>query len=244
MKYLKSQLLSKFENIEHFFTTKECGNIAFHVGDNEKNVIVNHKKIADDFDYELNNLVWMKQIHSDKVEIVNEDDTFSNPNTCDALITNQTDKPIMVMVADCTPILLYDPQNRVIAVVHAGRKGAFENIVSKTIIKMQNEFHSKSENLIAVLGASIKSCCYEVGAEINEEAKNLNLQYAITKNDFKYYLDVNKIIKQQLQDMKIKDKNIEEFKECTCCNSDRLYSYRKDNKCGRFSGVIMIKIVD
>lgn len=242
MKYIKSKLLSKFSNIVHFFTTKKCGNIAFHVNDNEESVINNHIKIAKDFHYNHNKLIWMKQIHSDKVEIINSENNFTNVPICDALITDKKNVPIMVMVADCTPIILYDYKNQLISVIHAGRKGAFENIVSKTVKTMQKNYQSNIKNIIAILGPSIKSCCYEVGEEINEEAKKLQLDFAITKKSDKFYLNINIIIKTQLKTLGVLNTNIEELKHCTSCENNILYSYRaaKDEN-GRNAGVIILK---
>jgi len=240
MIFSQSKLLNKFSNLTHCFSTKESGNIAFHVNDDIKNVLSNHKKLSHLLNYNQNSLIHMKQIHSDIIHTVTSDDNFKNPKECDALITDILNTPLMVMVADCSPILFYDDVQKVIAVAHAGRAGAFKNIVKNTINRFTNEFNSNAKNIIAVIGANIKSCCYEVGAEIFTEAKELKLEYAVEKKYSSYYLDIDKIIKQQLLNLDIDEKNIEFIDECTKCNSDKYYSYRADAKCGRFSGIIKL----
>jgi hypothetical protein len=146
----------------------------------------------------------------------------------------------MVMVADCTPILFYDPTREVIALAHAGRAGAFSNIVSNVIDSFEKEFFSKRQDIIVSIGASIQECCYEVGEEIYREAVNLNLDYAIKEKEESYYLNISKIILKQLSNAKIKKENIEISQECSCCNRE-LFSYRRESVTGRFAGVISLK---
>lgn len=235
-----SKKLSQFANITHFFTTKESGNLAFHVGDDKKSVLDNHYSLAKEFDFDIQKLIHMKQIHSNIVHMVDDNDSFDNPPTCDALITNKKNTPLMVMVADCSPILFYDAINKVIAVAHAGRAGAFKNIV-KNVVYSFKSFKSNPKDIVAIIGANIGVCCYEVGEEIFKEAKELGLEYAVEKKGSSFYLDINKIVKNQLLMCGVDEKNIEFLGECSCCNTHKLYSYRAEQKTGRFAGVIMLK---
>lgn len=215
--------------------------MAFHVNDDKLHVRTNHEQLAKELNYNINSLVHMKQIHSNIVHIVDKNDTFSNPLTCDALITNKSNTPLMVMVADCSPILFYDKKQKVIAVAHAGRQGAFKNIIYSVINSFKNEFNSNVKDIYVSIGANIGSCCYEVGDEIYEEAKILNLEYAIKKKSNNFYLDINKILKTQLLSIGIKKEHIEFCDECTCCNDDKYFSYRANSACGRFAGVLILK---
>ncbi|MEA2099964.1 MAG: peptidoglycan editing factor PgeF [Campylobacterota bacterium] len=249
MKITKSKLLRNCKNISHAFTSKECGiskspynslNLAFHVGDDSYDVEKNHQLLADTLSYEKQNLIYMKQIHSSLVHVVDESDNFSNPKNCDALITNKKNTPLMVMVADCSPILFYDSACDVIAVAHAGREGAFKNIVQNVIDSMKHNFNSKTKNILVTIGASIGSCCYEVGEEIFNEAKRLNLQYALNKKKDSYYLNISRILKTQLLEQGIKKENLEISKECSCCKNEKYFSYRANGTTGRFCGVIYL----
>ncbi|MDD3476523.1 MAG: peptidoglycan editing factor PgeF [Sulfurimonas sp.] len=239
MKFSHSKVLNSFLDITHAFTTKECQNLAFHVGDNEANVVKNHEVLAKELGYNKESLVFMKQVHSDIVHIITNED-FNSPPTCDALITNKPNTPIMVMVADCSPILFYDDKKKVIAAVHAGRAGAFKNIVKKTVDSFTNDFSSEAKDLYVSIGASIGVCCYEVGEEIYAEAKERGFEYAMHIRDEKYYLDVNKILKSQLLSCGVKEEKIEFLDECSCCKTERYFSYRAEKETGRFAGVIML----
>jgi len=249
MQLLKSNLLNKFSNLTHTFTTKDGGvsktpynslNLAFHVQDNPLDVATNHEYLASELGYNRETLVHMKQIHSNIVHVVSKDN-FDNPPICDALITNKTNTPLMVMVADCSPILFYDSKKEVIAVAHAGRQGAFKNIVQNVVNSFVDIFGSDAKNISATIGASIGVCCYEVGREIHEETKELKLDYAMQKRNSSFYLDVSKILNTQLLASGIKEKNIEISDECTCCKHDKYFSYRTDETTGRFSGILMLK---
>ena len=241
MQFYHSKLLNSISNLTHAFTTRKSGNLAFHVNDDARHVQTNHEQLAKALSYDKRTLVHMKQIHSDIVHVVNKEDNFFSPNECDALITNKKNIPLMVMVADCSAVLFYDKKLQVIAVAHAGRQGAFKNIIKNVINKMQNDFGSFGENILVSIGANIKDCCYEVGEDIFYEAKKLNLQYSFSKQKDSYFLNIDKILNKQLLACGIKQENIEISKECNCCNSDKYYSYRANPKTGRFSGVIMLK---
>jgi hypothetical protein len=250
MKIYQSNLLNNFSNLTHVFTTKDGGvskkpykslNLAYHVNDNVDDVDANHEIVAKKLIYDKKTLIHMKQIHSDIVHIVDANDNFDNPPTCDALITNKINTPLMVMVADCSPILFYDEKQKVIAVAHAGRQGAFKNIIQNVINTFVDAYNSDAKDIYVSVGASICACCYEVGSEIYEEAKDLKLDYAIHKVDDRFYLDVSKILKSQLLASKVKKENIEISKDCSCCKNDEYFSYRADATTGRFAGILMMK---
>ena len=250
MQIIQSNILKRFTNLTHAFTTKDGGiseqpysslNLAFHVGDNENNVIDNHNTLAKKLGYKTRTLVHMKQIHSSLVKKINSNDNFNNPPKCDALITDRVDTPLMVMVADCAPILFYDDVKKVIAVAHAGRQGTFLNIIQNVVNSFKNEFNSNTNDIIVSIGTSIGSCCYEVGQKIINEAKELGLEYAMTKRENSFYLNIRKILKTQLRNAGIKEENIEVSSECTCCQNEKYFSYRADGVTGRFCGVIELR---
>lgn len=240
MQITHSLLLNKFSSITAGFTTKQNGNLAFHVNDNLDVVLNNHTMLAKYIKYEKHSLIHMKQIHSNLVHVVNDEDNFINTPTCDALITNKKNIPLMVMVADCSPLLFYDDVQKVIAVAHAGRAGAFSNIVSNMVEKFTQVFHSKPDNIVVSIGPSIGSCCYEVGSEIVQEAKALGLDYAIESRENRYYLNITNILLTQLLHNGVKKENIEISQSCNCCESDTYFSYRAQNITGRFCGFLML----
>ena len=225
------------QNISLFFSDRHDGNIAFHVDDDTTTVLQNHKKLAQKHRYNYKKLIHMRQIHSNRVHVVQPSDDFSTPPECDALVTNLSNTPLMVMVADCTPVLLFDPHNGVIAVAHVGRAGAFSNILANVVAVMQTDFGCKAHNIEVVTGASIGVCCYEVSKTIAQEAKQLGYGQALHYKADKVFLDIRTIIATQLEALKITKVSISPV--CNCCD-DNYFSYRREQKTGRFCGVISL----
>lgn len=220
-------------NILAIFTDINDGNLAYHVGDEKSNVDKNRKALALKYKYDYTKLVSMNQTHGNNVQIV----TSSSPriiDDCDGLITNEKDLPLMVMVADCIPILLHDEKNGVIAAIHAGRNSTLLKIVDVTINKMKENFNTNPLDIKAILGPSIQVCCYEVSIELaNIVKKSFGSQFVKNRN-----IDLQAINKELLKQQGVI--KIEDFTICTKCTSNVHYSYRKNNKTGRFAGIIKL----
>lgn len=220
-------------NILEVFTDIHDGNLAYHVGDEKFNVDKNRKNLAKKYNYDYEKLVSMNQTHGNNVQIV---DLSSKKiiDDCDGLITNIKDLPLMVMVADCIPILLHDEKKGVIAALHAGRNSTFLKIVEVAINKMKKNFNTNPLDIKATLGPSIQKCCYEVSIELAEIVKtSFGLEFVEGR-----YIDlqaINKAILKENGVVKIDDSMI-----CTKCTSKVHYSYRKNPKTGRFAGIIKL----
>jgi len=240
MQIFQSTILNNYPNLLHVFTTKADGNLAFHVGDAPENVEKNHSHLAQKHNYKKQRLLHMKQIHSKSVKIANLQDSFSNPPSCDALITNIKEQPLMVMVADCSPLLFFDPKQKVIAVAHAGRAGAFFNIVHNVIESFINDFNTNAKDILVSIGPAICQKCYEVNSEIAQEAAELGFEASIKRENEKYFLDIRSILKKELLEEGIALEHIEISQECSQCNP-HYFSYREDKKCGRFGAVIGLR---
>lgn len=205
-------------------------------------VVKNHDLLAKKLDYTRQSLIHMRQIHSDQIILVNETLNFDTPPECDALITNRPHTPLMVMSADCTGILIYDPVEKAIGVVHAGRAGALNSILPKTIKTMEKAFGCMPNNLRILFGPSIGGCCYEINEMISAECENKGYSNALRREDKKLFLDVNTILLQQTKEMNIPLEHIEVMRECTSCKSDEYFSYRADNQhTGRIAGLIILR---
>lgn len=220
--------------ISKFFTSKDDGNLAYHVNDNINKVINNHKKLALKHNYNMNTLRYMNQIHTSNIKIVNKQSPSLN-SSCDAMITKEKNLPLMVMVADCVPILMYDDKKNVIAAIHAGRNSTFLEISKLTALKMIEEFSCNVNDIKVLIGPSIQKCCYELSFELRELVKNkFSKEFIHHKN-----IDLQGINIDSLKKLGIK--NIKVSNICTKCNSKDYFSYRNDKNCGRFAGVIEIK---
>lgn len=86
----------------------------------------------------------------------------------DALITDRRGVGLAAQTADCTPVLLVDPERPAVAAVHAGWRGAVQNVVGETIASLTSAYGSRPEDLLAAIGPSISKVHYRVGPEVLE----------------------------------------------------------------------------
>ena len=234
---------SKRLKAKHAFCAREGGvsaspyaslNVAYHVGDRRDDVMTNHKLLAFEVGYDFKKLVFMNQIHSSKVVVIDEE-SFSVPS-CDALVTDIPDTPLMVMSADCAPVLLHDAVHGVIAAVHAGRAGAFGNIVKNVIQTMQERYGCKATDIQAAIGPRICASCYEVSQKEIDEAKALGYDFACKGN----HIDIDAILEHQLKESGVLAENIDFLPHCTKCEKSEFFSYRADKVTGRNASVIVL----
>ncbi|WP_086268829.1 peptidoglycan editing factor PgeF [Campylobacter sp. P0103] len=212
------------------FTTKFGGvskgvyeslNLAYHVGDDKLKVEQNREILAHKI--KAKKLIFMEQIHSDIVQNLSGINQILEP--CDAIFTNLAQVGLCVMVADCSPVLLYDKKLNLISAIHAGRAGAISKIITKTIAKMG----SNPKNIKTIIGPNIKKDCYEIG--------DLDLvEFNKFKDGFKF--DLDGALRFELDGIGVKDYEFSDI--CSHCD-DRFYSYRKSGLTGRFAGFIMLK---
>lgn len=218
--------------IKYYFTTTLDGNLAYHVNDIKENVDKNREAVALKMNYKNEDLVYMNQVHGNNVQIVDENSPKLIDN-CDGLITKTKGLPLMVMVADCIPILFFDEIQGVIAAVHAGRNSTFLKIAQITANKMMSELGCNANNIKVIMGPSIHTCCYEVSEELAKIVKtSFGEKFCKGRN-----IDLHGINVKLLEEVGIRNIRISEV--CTKCSTEPFFSYRKDTKTGRFAGIIV-----
>ena len=167
-------------------------------------------------------VITPQQTHSNHVEIV--DGRSEYPDT-DGLILTKRDTLIYLRFADCTPLIFYDTVNKIGAVSHAGWRGTAAKIGVKTIKKMENTFGSKPQNIIALIGAAIGLCCYEVSDDVRDKLlETVQNKDGLVEGK---NIDLKSINARQLQEIGVEKIDICPY--CTSCKNDLFYSYRKEN---------------
>ena len=178
-----------------------------------------------------------KQIHSANVRTVAKGGIYADT---DGFVTNAEGVSLIISAADCLPVFLYDPTNKVIGAAHSGRVGTQKNITTKVVNKMRLEFKSNPVDIIAVIGPAIETDCYEVGMDAIGGIKE---DYVIPKQEDKYMLDLKGAVKDQLISAGIAERNIEVSGICTKCDAENFYSYRREgSSSGRMWGVIRLAL--
>lgn len=257
--YFTFPLFDRFCELTHAVSTRLGGlstgvyrslNIGFHVGDEKSNVLGNRKILCKTLGLNLDSVVAGEQVHGTHMEMVQADDRGkgayslkgSLPHT-DALITDVPGICLLIMVADCPGVLLYDPKHKAIALAHAGWRGGVKNIIQKVVRNMSQSFHTDSQDLLVGISPSIGPCCYRIGEDTLEKLASSFPQcwedFVISKPEGSFHLDLWGLNKHQLLEMGVKQKNIEIARLCSVCRTDLFYSYRKQRgRTGR-CGVIM-----
>lgn len=256
------RLFSQFDNICHFVSTRQGGisdghfdslNIGFHVGDDNFRVLQNRRFLSEAIGIDLIKFTFANQCHSANVTIVSDaqrgkgalekDSALENT---DGMVSNVKNICLAIQVADCVPILLYDPVQNVIAALHAGWRGALKKIAPEAVSKMIQNYGSRAEEIYAGLGPANGPCCYEVGDDVYREARVslVSLKDVIlpSKKEGYYIFDQWTANVKQLIDAGLKREHIEVSDTCTQCHADTFFSSRADNGVtGRFLAGIMLK---
>ncbi len=241
--------LEKYDGLLHAVSTRSANDaygfsLALHTGEEAEKIIKNREFVSKmlETDRKLHFIV-AEQTHSDHIEVIRESETRGWDSLgdaiadCDALVTDLKEVVLTILTADCVPILLFDKEKKVVAAVHAGWKGTKSEIAAKTVCKMQEEFGSDPEDIVAGIAPSIGRCCYEVGEEVAKHFFDLPDGY--TKKGEKTMLDLPYINKYQLLENGLKEEHIEMSDTCTACETQRFFSYRKEQGCsGRFMSMI------
>ena len=219
--------------------------LALHTGEAHADILHNRLQLSQHFGRVSYHYIVAQQTHSDHIHIVTQQHTqgwreeCTAIADCDALITSQRNVVLTILTADCVPILLYDPVQKVIAIVHAGWKGTAAKIAAKTVTKMATHFGSDASNILAGIGPAIGKCCYEVGEDVAKYFSEYPYGYSQKKS--KYMLDLPHINETQLCHVGVLKSNIVRSGICTACNVARFFSYRKEQGCsGRFMSMIVL----
>lgn len=175
-------LLKGCDGLLHFTTTRKGGvssgeyeslNLGEYCGDNPEAVIENRRRLCRTLSIPGGRLFAANQVHGSQVLEIDEafmassrEQQYDALQGVDAIITQQPNLCIAVTTADCVPVLLYAPDKKVIAAVHAGWRGTVLQIVPKVVNRLVEQYGCDPQQIIAGIGPSISQANYEVGEEV------------------------------------------------------------------------------
>lgn len=227
----------------HCFTTRYGGvstgylaslNLGENRGDDPANVIENYRRLGEATDIRTDHMAFTRQVHGNAVRIVTEEDVHTLmtavPYDADGIVTNIPGFAIIAFVADCVPLLLHDPINKVAGAIHCGWRSTVADIMANAVAQMKSLGADPAE-IRAAIGASIGYCCFEVGPEVPEAV------YALLPNDHdglvrtgekdgKFYVDLREAIARRLTGLGLKREHIVLSHECTVCSHEKYWSHR------------------
>ncbi len=241
--YHKPEIFTSFPNIIAAQSTRNGGvsdeplnslNLGYRVGDFEEKVLENRKRFYGSLGVDLGEVAATRQVHGDKILYVIEPGEYEG---FDAMVTDKRDVFLSVSVADCTPVLIFDAVNQIVAAVHAGWRGTVEGIAFKTLEVMEMHFGTEAENCYAFIGTCIDQLSYEVDADVADYFPDEFKSFDKAKN--KYFVDLKGGNKDQLLEFGIPESQIEVSPFSTVLHNENFFSHRAEQgKTGRMMAVI------
>lgn len=209
-------------------------NLGSRVGDDPEAVAENRRRLAEQAGLAPDHLVFMDQVHGRTVARVQAPQTAPE---ADAMVTTTPGLGLVVLVADCTPVLLagHDAAGRAVgvAVAHAGRRGMALGVVPAAVAALA-ELGAAAEHTVARVGPAVCGACYEVPADLADEVAAVAPAARATSRSGSPAIDIRAGILAQLRDAGVRDVAVDP--RCTR-EAPELYSYRRDRVTGRFAGL-------
>lgn len=225
-------------------------NITHYCGDSREHVAKCRRRLCATLGISDNRLILPRQTHG--CEVLSIDNRFMERSTeeqehmlhgIDAIITTLPRTCIGVSTADCTPLLLCDRKQGVIAAVHAGWRGTVQRIAEKCIFAMVNIHGCNPQDIQAVIAPCIGPAAFEVGDEVYTafEEAGFPMNAIATRYD-KWHIDLWETNRLQLVACGMCDENIEVTRVCTYTNHNEWFSARRLGiNSGRIFNGIMIE---
>jgi polyphenol oxidase len=176
----------------------------------------------------------MQQVHGTSVRVVDDQVRPGDelPDV-DAAITAEVDRPLVVQVADCVPVLVAGPGT--VGAAHAGRRGVEGGVVTEMLAAMA-EVGDPTDQLVAAIGPAIRGCCYEVPAEMQAAVVAAAPAAEATTTWGTPSLDLPAAVAEQLREAGVAE--VRDQGSCTRCD-ERYFSHRRDPLTGRQVGVVV-----
>jgi polyphenol oxidase len=252
IRYYSCRALEGIARLCHGFSTRSGGvpgpaesslNLGYSSWDSKERITENRRRFLSALNLEDSRLATLRQVHSNRVYIIEDNFTEGNQSEGDAFATGVKNIALAVQIADCLPILVADPANRAIASVHSGWRGTLSRVLLQTVLEMERAFGSRPSDLITAVGPGIRACCFEVEAEVAERFEREYPGSRIVKpaapHTGKYLVDLIEALDIQLSLAGVQEENRYDLGACTRCNTDMFFSYRAEGTAsGRMMAVI------
>ncbi len=212
-------------------------NLGHSTDDDPLNVSENRRRLAAALGFPADRIASVHQVHGASVVHVSEPGRWPNH---DALITNFPEVYLTVSVADCVPVLIYDPVQQAVGAAHAGWRGTVEEIAYKTLDAMAFTFGTRPADCWAYIGACIDECDFEVDADVADHFSDTYKRRDEMRD--KFFVDLKAANRDQLERAGVPAEQVEVSPFSTVTHSKDFFSHRADGgKTGRGIGVIGVR---
>lgn len=213
-------------------------NLGDHVGDDPAAVAANRARLTASLGLGEDGVVWMNQVHGDHVAVVDGPlEAHAAVDKTDALVTTTPRLALAVVTADCVPVLMGDARAGVVAAVHAGRVGAQNGVVARTVEAMLR-VGARPDDISALLGPAVSGRNYEVPEQMAAEVEASLPGSRTTTSKGTPGLDLRAGIARQLTALGITAIDVDP----RCTVDDRnLFSHRRDAPTGRLASLVWME---
>jgi YfiH family protein len=213
-------------------------NLGDHVGDDPAAVLDNRRLAAAELGLDPERVVYLTQVHGAEVALARAPWPAGQRPEADAGVTDVPGLGLAILVADCTPVLLADPEAGLVATAHAGRPGMAAGVVPATIARMVS-LGAEPARIIAYTGPAVCGDCYEVPDTMRAYvAERVPESFATTRHGTPA-VDVPGGVWAQLRAAGITPEHSHRSEICAMESKDH-YSYRREGVTGRFAGFVWI----
>lgn len=243
-----SPTLSKLPYIRHGFFGRVSGgagelNVSDTIGDKDA-ATANRLAAIEALGAKKPALIRLKQIHSDRVLLINEDSDTSRQPEADGMATNVPGFMLSIVTADCVPVLFADNKAGIVGACHAGREGALAGVIENTILAMV-ALGAEPERIVAAIGPSISGDNYEIGEKLAGELLQRDTDtnaFISTPEGGQPHFDLPGYAEARLKEAGLAA--IERVGGCTYAHPDRYFSHRHFTHHGKGEGrqISMISI--
>jgi YfiH family protein len=258
LRWLTDRSLDASTAVRIAFTTRSGGrsvgphaglDLAAHVGDDPVSVDGNRAALMSALDIEhlRRRLTTAEQVHGLTLREVSGATAgmgaFADHNgppsvpATDALYTLDAATPVLLLYADCVPVILVAPGPvRGVAVVHAGWKGALGRLAGKSATRLAQAVGCDTSDLFAYVGPHIGPCHYEVAPERLSQFVDAFGSIASAQGR----LDLGAVVYQTLSEVGVSPRNVVSAGVCTAEETGSFYSFRAEGRTGRHGALAVI----
>lgn len=253
----RSQLLASVPGVVHGITRRVVGvgladgNVGYSAPRDREDAWSMRRQWLAAAGLEAAQIVVGSQVHGRGVMVIRAEDAGhgaapeSRPvGVADGLVSSERGVVLMTLHADCMPIMLCDPIQRVVATIHAGWRGTVADVAGATIQTMHDQFGSEPADILAYLGPAIGACCYVVGHDVFGawgECAGDTAPGAIMAAGDRWTFDLATANRLLLLRAGLRSEQIEESSICTRCGGDEWFSHRGQGPAtGRYGAFIAL----
>lgn len=241
---IEFKALQSLGGLRHGCTTRLGGisqgcfaslNLGFKTGDDSSRIRENYRRLAAALAIPEEAFTLSRQNHTVNILAVRAEDRGKglcrpgDKQDIDGLITNEPGICLLIHHGDCVPLLIADKHGKAIAAVHAGWRGTAGNIAGHGVAALQKSYGIEPADLIAAIGPSIGSCCYEIGPEVAAAFAPLegSRDFLFPLAGDKFHLDLPEVNRRAFLAAGLKEENIHLSGLCTACHKRIFFSHRR-----------------